>query len=76
MNRKNILVAIEERNRWVARRNRLSHELEVLLNQKAMIQGEIAAVKKEISKLDEAYSILSTRSAVSTDSAIFIDTIK
>jgi predicted nucleic acid-binding Zn-ribbon protein len=76
MNRKNILVAIEERNRWIGRRNRLAHELEVLLNEKAAIQSEIAAVKKEIAKLDEAYTILSTRGSVSTDSAVFIDTIR
>lgn len=76
MNRKSILEAIEERNRWIGRKQRLSHELEILRNERAAIESEIAAVKKEIAKLDEAYSILSTRSTVSSDSSVFIDTIK
>jgi chromosome segregation ATPase len=76
MNRKSILEAIEERNRWIGRKARLSHELEVLRNERVAIESEIAAVKKEIAKLDEAYSILSTRSTVSSDSSVFIETIK
>jgi chromosome segregation ATPase len=76
MNRKSILEAIEERNRWIGRKDRLSHELKVLRTERAEIESEIAAVKKEIAKLDEAYTILSTRSTVSSDSNVFIDTIK
>lgn len=76
MNRKSILEAIEERDRWIGRKNRLAHELEILRNEKVAIETEIAAVRFEIAKLDEAYSILSTRSALSSDSGVFIDTIK
>jgi chromosome segregation ATPase len=76
MNRRSILEAIEERNRWIGRKDRLSHELEVLRHEKAAIENEIALVRAEIAKLDEAYSILSTRSVVSPVSAVFIDTIR
>ncbi len=76
MNPSNILLAIKEKKLWIERRERLSRELREVHEENVRISNELSTLKEEISKLDEAYSILSSRSTVSRPSPMGISTIK
>jgi len=75
MNPKNILVAIEERNKWVGRRKRLVSELKRTQAEKKEIIAELSVIKKEISKLDDALADLAFKGTV-THSSIDMSSIK
>jgi uncharacterized protein (DUF3084 family) len=76
MNPKNILVAIKERDRWVERRHRLSNELEKVRTEKVLVTKELIKLKEEIAKLDEAFSILSSKSMIARETDLNIGVIK
>jgi len=76
MNPLDILVAIQEEKKWVERRERLSEELEEVQAEKRKLTSELLVIKKDIAKLDEAMSILSSSSVLSRSSGAEMDAIK
>lgn len=76
MNPKNILVAIEEKNKWVERKERLTKELKEVQAEKRRILRELFVVREEIARLDGALATLASKSYVSSSPAIDLASIK
>jgi chromosome segregation ATPase len=72
----NILVAIEEKDKWIERRKRLESELKKAVKEKKVILSQLLELKKEMKKYDDALIDLAFRDKLTGSSSIDPGSIK
>jgi len=63
MDARTVLTAIEEQNRWRARREKILERLEAVKARKRAIQSELEEVKKQVAHLSSVLAELTTDSS-------------
>lgn len=65
MDSKNVLLAIEERERWKSRRTRLLGKLKEIQNRRKSLEGELSFIQRELATLGEATAHIGRRASTS-----------